>query len=65
MDVSAIGSSLLAQSAHRLPEAVEVKTAGGDNDGDSADRSANTVKDPAPATNLNGQKLGQTINVTA
>jgi hypothetical protein len=70
MTVNSIGSSNLAsqaQTAQRVPEAAEVRSAGGDNDGDSDDRGgAQAVQAaPAPSVNLNGQKLGQRINATA
>jgi hypothetical protein len=70
MTVSAIGSSnpaSQAQTAQRVPEAAEVRSAGGDNDGDSDDRGgAQAVQAaPAPSVNSNGQKIGQVINAVA
>jgi hypothetical protein len=42
------------------------KKAGGDNDGDSDDGGAKAVQAaPKPTVNLNGQKIGQLINVSA
>ena len=68
MNVSSVGSpysNLQTQAVQRTPEAAEVKGAK-DNDGDSDDGGAKAVKAaPAPTVNMNGQKIGQHINVTA
>lgn len=54
------------QAFQRTPEAAEVQKSGRDNDGDSDDGGASTVKSaPAPTVNTNGQKIGQIINVSA
>ena len=69
MNVSSVGSSLgslQTQATSRTPEAAEVKQAGGDNDGDSDDSGVKAVNAaPAPSVNLNGQKIGQILNVSA
>jgi hypothetical protein len=69
MNVSSVGntySHLQTQAVQRTPEAAEVQKAGGDNDGDSDDRAARAVQTPpTPSVNLNGQKVGQLINITA
>jgi hypothetical protein len=59
-------SSLQSQAVQNTPEAAEVKKAGRDNDGDSDDGGVKAVKAaPAPTVNLDGQKVGQLINVSA
>ena len=69
MDVNAVSSdvsSLLAQSAQKTPEAVEVRKTGGDNDGNSDDRGAKAAQAAlAPSVNSSGQKTGQIVNVSA
>ena len=66
MNVSAAGSTQSMQGTQRMPEAAEVRAAGGDHDGDADDGGARAVKAaPAPTVNTSGQKLGQVINVTA
>jgi hypothetical protein len=69
MNVAAVGSSyssLQTQAVQRTPESAEVQKAGPDNDGDSDDGGAKAVQAaPAPTVNLNGQKVGQVINVSA
>lgn len=69
MNVGSVAStytSLQPQAVQRTPEAAEVQKAGRDNDGDSDDGGAKAVKAaPAPTVNLNGEKLGQVINITA
>jgi hypothetical protein len=67
MNVGSVGSTYSpnAQALQRQPEAAEVQKAGRDNDGDSDDGGSKAVQAPAPTVNLNGQKLGQVINVTA
>lgn len=68
MNVSSVGSPYAApqtQAAQRRPEAAEVK-GGRDNDGDSDDGGVKAAKAaPAPTVNMNGQKIGGTINITA
>jgi len=67
MNVNSVGnaySNLQTQATQRTPEATEIKKAGRDNDGDSDD-GAKAVRAPAPSVNLNGQKLGQIVNVSA
>jgi hypothetical protein len=69
MNVSSVGSAYTppqTQAVQRTPESAEVQKAGGDSDGDSDDQGAKAVQaPPAPTVNLNGQKVGQLINVTA
>jgi hypothetical protein len=69
MNVSSVGntySPLQSQALQRTPEAAEVQKAGGDNDGDSDDQGAKVVQSPpAPTVNLNGEKIGQLVNITA
>jgi len=68
MNVNSVGNAYIpiqTQAAQRSPEAGEVPGAGGDNDGDADDRGAKAVQAPQPTVNLNGQKVGQLINVTA
>ncbi len=69
MNVSSVGnaySQLQTQALQRQPEAAEVQKVGGDNDGDSDDRGGQAVQaPPKPSVNLNGQKIGQLINIAA
>jgi len=69
MNVSSVGStygSLQSQAVQRTPEAAEVKKAGPDNDGDSDDSGTKAAQAaPAPTVNLNGQKIGQILSVSA
>lgn len=70
MSISAVGGgtygNLQTPAVQRTPEAAEVNKAGRDNDGDSDDGGARvTGAALAPTVNLNGQKLGQFINVSA
>lgn len=70
MSVNAVGGgtygNLQAQTVQRTPEAAEVGKAGRDNDGDADDGGAKvTSATLAPTVNMNGQKLGQFINVSA
>ena len=67
MSIGAVSGShagLAAQAMQRMPEAAEVQKSGPDNDGDGDD-AVQAAAAPAPTVNLNGQKLGQHINVTA
>ena len=66
MSIGAVGGSYAGQAAQamqRMPEAAGVKGAA-DNDGDSDD-TVKAAAAPAPTVNLNGQAIGQQINVTA
>jgi hypothetical protein len=67
MNVGLVGSAVSpnTQALQRQPEAAEVQKAGRDNDGDTDDGGSKAVQKPAPTVNLNGQKLGQVINVAA
>ena len=69
MDVGSVAStysSLQTQAVQRTPEAAEVRKTGRDNDGDSDDGGAKAVKAaPVPTVNLNGEKLGRLLNVSA
>lgn len=67
MNVGSLGSTNnpYAQAVQRQPEAAEVKRGGRDNDGDADDGSAKAVQSLAPNVGLNGQRLGQIINVSA
>jgi hypothetical protein len=69
MNVNSVGSTYntpQTQTVQRTPEAAEVKKGGRDNDGDSDDGGAKAVQaPPAPTVNLNGQKLGQIISISA
>lgn len=69
MSVSSISNTnnnIATQAPQRTAEASETKKGGRDNDGDADDGGAGTVK-PAPpsSVNLNGQTVGQLVNVTA
>jgi len=68
MSVSAIGSSGIAAMAamQKQTTSAAIQPAGRErgNDGDKDD-GATAVKSPSPSVNLNGQKVGNTINVTA
>jgi hypothetical protein len=64
--ISSTSGNFSAQAPQRTPEAAEVQKSGRDNDGDSDDGGAGTVKSVQPPTvNMSGQKIGQIINVTA
>ena len=64
--VASTTSSFQTGAVRPTPESAEVQKAGRDNDGDSDDGSAKAVQAaPAPTVNLNGQKLGQIINISA
>jgi len=69
MNISSVGSSyssLSTPASQRTPEAAELQKGGRDNDGDSDDGGAKAVKAaPSPTVNINGQKIGQVINVSA
>jgi hypothetical protein len=70
MNVSSVGnafSNLQTQAIQRTPEAAEVKQAGPDNDGDADDGGSAKAAKPAaaPSVNMNGQKIGQLIHVSA
>ncbi|MCX7162041.1 MAG: hypothetical protein WCI19_01940 [Betaproteobacteria bacterium] len=62
--ISSGNSSTAAQATQRAPEAAEVKGAP-EKDGNADDGASKTVKAPAPTVNMNGQKIGQLINVAA
>jgi hypothetical protein len=67
MNVSSTGAaarSYPTQSTQRSQEAGEVKKAGPDHDGDADDGGAQAMA-AKPSTNLNGQALGQIVNVRA
>ena len=64
--VSGVSGNIPPTALQSTPETAEAKKGGRDNDGDSDDGGARAVKaPPSPNVNLNGQKVGQTINVTA
>lgn len=64
--VSSAYGALPTQSLQRTPEAAEVVKRGRDNDGDADDGSVKAAPSTAsPSVNLNGQKVGQIINVSA
>jgi hypothetical protein len=64
--ISSTSGNFSAQAPQRTPEAVEVQKSGRDNDRDSDDGGAGTVKSvPPPTVNMSGQKIGQIINVSA
>jgi len=68
MNVSAVSRNYVTtQALPRNSESAEVKKAGPDHDGDADDGGgAKAVKSPtAPTVNLNGQTIGQGINVKA
>ena len=69
MNVSSVGSTFASpqtQAAQQTPEAAEATKAGRDSDGDTDDGGAKAVQAaPKPTVNLNGQKIGQLINVSA
>ena len=62
--ISSSYGNAATQATQRTPEAAEIKGAP-EHDGDSDDGASKTVKAPAPTVNLNGQKIGQLINVAA
>lgn len=62
---SSSGSSPLTQTVQRQPEAAEVKKVGRDKDGDADNGGAKAVQTPSPTVNMNGQKIGQIISVSA
>jgi len=63
MNVSSVGSS---PSTQAVQQAAQVPKAGGDSDGDSDGTGAKAAQAaPPPTVNLNGQKIGQIINVSA
>ena len=68
MSVSAIGASGTAAMAamQKQTSSAPIQPAGPErkSDGDKDD-GATAVKSPSPSVNLNGQKVGNTINVTA
>lgn len=61
--VGSAAGSAASQVTQRMAEAAEVKGAP-DHDGDADDGAGQAVRAPAPTVNMNGQKLGQIINVT-
>jgi len=64
--VSGVSGNTPPPALQSTPEAAEAKKGGRDNDGDSDDGGVRAVKTPpSPSVNLNGQNVGQTINVTA
>ena len=69
MTVSAVGnaySSPQAQAVQRTPESAKLSKLGGDNDGASDEGGGRLAQAAAkPTVNLNGQTLGQLINVIA
>ena len=69
MSISSVGSSyvgLQTQAAARAAETAEVQKVGRDNDGDSDDGGGKAAQAAAaPSVNLNGQTVGQLINVSA
>ena len=69
MNVSSVGSANAApqtQAVQRTQEAAEVSKGGRDNDGDSDDGGVKAAQAaPKPTVNMNGQKIGQLINVSA
>jgi hypothetical protein len=66
MSVGAVGSnsSPAVQPARQPATTAPAQAAGRDNDGDT-DKDAQTVQPSTPSVNLNGQKVGQIVNVTA
>jgi hypothetical protein len=69
MGINSVGNASInfqTQTAMSTPEAAEVQKAGSDNDGNSDDGAAKAAQAAAASTvNLNGQKIGQLINVSA
>lgn len=71
MTISSVGSygpatqGVSTSNVQRQPEAAEVKSAGGDRDGDADDSGAKAVQAPKPTVNANGQTIGQIVNTTA
>jgi len=64
--VCSASGNIPTKALQSTPETAEVKKGGRDNDGDSDDGGARAVKSPPPpSVNMNGQNVGQTINVTA
>ena len=65
MSVSAIGASgTAAMQKQTSSDAIQPAVHERENDGDKDDGTT-AVKSPSPSVNLNGQKVGNTINVTA
>lgn len=66
VSVGGTNGNFTPQAVQRTPEAAEVRKAGGDHDGDADDGGTTAVKTaPAPSVNLNGQTVGQHIDVSA
>ena len=67
MNVGSVSSTTgpAADAVKKQPEAADVRKGGRDNDGDSDDGGAKAVQTPAPVVNMNGQKIGQIISVSA
>ncbi len=69
MNIGSVGSSqgtTSTQALQRKSEAAEAKKSGPDNDGDADDGGAKKVQSsPTPSVNINGQKVGQVIDVKA
>ena len=69
MNVSSVGNAYAApqtQPVQRSAESAEVSKGGNDGDGDSDDGGVKAAQAaPKPTVNLNGQVIGQHINVTA
>ena len=68
MSVSAIGASgtaaMAAMQKQTSSDAIQPAVHERENDGDKDDGTT-AIKSPSPSVNLNGQKVGNTINVTA
>ena len=69
MNVSSVGSAYLnpqTQAVQQTAQTAAVSKGSGDSDGDSDGSGAQAVQTaPKPTVNMNGQKIGQLINVTA
>ena len=69
MNATAVGSAssnLQTQAAQLAQVTAQVNKADSGNDGDSDEGGAKAVNAaPTPTVNLNGQKIGQLINVSA
>ncbi len=65
MSVGSISNSSPPQAVQSTPESAEPKKAGPDHDGDKDDQGAKAAAPAGPSVNLQGQVVGQQINVKA
>ncbi len=66
MSISSISSNAAPVPVQRAPEAAEVRSAGGDHDGDADDGGVRAAAPaPKPVVNTSGPLTGQNINTRA